>query len=160
MSETEAVTFAQAGDSAAFGVLYDIHRQRVFANCFKILRNREEAEDLTQEVFIHVFEKINQFQRRSSFGTWLHRLTRNRVLEYLRRKKRRPIENIYDVVGPEERFILPEQHVRLEFFEAVDDLTKLQKYMVEAEMSGRSVNGKQPTSHMRKARERLKEQFA
>lgn len=165
MSESEAVALAQTGDSEALGTLYNLHRQRVFANCLKILRNHEEAEDLTQEVFLKLFKKINQFQGRSSFSTWLHRLTVNCVVHYKRCQKNRPMSNL--VVGlddgeftPKENFSFPTQHVRLEFFEAVDDMTKLQKFMVEAEISGRSVNGKQPTSHMRKAHQRVREQFA
>jgi RNA polymerase sigma factor (sigma-70 family) len=166
MSESEAVTFAKAGDSDALGVLYALHRQRVFANCLKILRNHEEAEDLTQEVFLLVFEKIKQFQGRSSFSTWLHRLTVNCVLYHLRVKKRKPMSNLCDLesedfAAPAEPFMLPTQHTRLEFFEAVDQLPKFQRTKVEQEIAGQHVKGKHGyTIHLFRAGKAVREHLA
>jgi RNA polymerase sigma-70 factor (ECF subfamily) len=61
-----------------------------------MLRDQDEAEDLTQDVFLQVYRKINSFQGTSAFTTWLHRLTVNMVLMYMRRKRRRQAEEAFD----------------------------------------------------------------
>lgn len=163
MSETEAVALAQTGDSLAFGHLYEHHRQRVLRNCLKILRNTEEAEDLAQDVWLLVFKKIKSFQGRSSFSTWLHQVTVNCVIHYKRSQKNKPMSNLRDVESTEQydKCTLPTQHVRLEFFEATDNLTDVEKFMVESELAGRSVNGKhRQTIHLFNASKKIREHLA
>lgn len=77
---------AARGAMAALGDLYERHNQRVYALCLGMTRNSAEAEDLTQEVFIHLLRKIESFRGESRFTTWLHRLTVNLVLMHFRRK--------------------------------------------------------------------------
>ncbi len=81
---------AAAGDMAAFEDLYRRHFRRVYALCLRMLGNPEEAEDLTQETFTHLYNKIGSFRGESAFTTWLHRLTVNQVLMHFRRRKSRP----------------------------------------------------------------------
>ena len=85
-------------EMAAIGDLYECHRQYVYRLCLRMTRNSEQAEDLTQEVFIHLVHKIGLFRGESRFTTWLHRLTVNLVLMHFRRlarrKRERVIENI------------------------------------------------------------------
>ena len=76
---------AARGITTAFGDLYERHRRRVYAVCLGMARNSAEAEDLTQEVFIHLMHKIGTFRGESRFTTWLHRLTVNLVLMHFRR---------------------------------------------------------------------------
>jgi RNA polymerase sigma-70 factor (ECF subfamily) len=76
---------AAAGDMDAFEKVYRRYTQRVYSHCLRIVRNSADAEDLTQEVFIQLFRKINTFRGDSSFTTWLHRLTVNQVLMHLRK---------------------------------------------------------------------------
>jgi RNA polymerase sigma-70 factor (ECF subfamily) len=76
---------AAAGDMDAFEKVYRRYNQRVYSHCLRIVRNSADAEDLTQEVFIQLFRKINTFRGDSSFTTWLHRLTVNQVLMHLRK---------------------------------------------------------------------------
>ena len=78
------------GDRQIFQELYQEHRGRVYAICLRMTQNPEESEDLTQEVFIHLFRKIGSFRGDSAFTTWLHRLTVNHVLMYFRKRKVRP----------------------------------------------------------------------
>lgn len=80
---------AGSGDMHALGELYRRHGRRVYNLCQRMLRNASEAEDLTQEVFIKLFHEAGTFRGESAFTTWLHRLTINVVLMYLRRHKRR-----------------------------------------------------------------------
>ena len=76
---------AARGVVAALGDLYERHNRRVYAVCLRMTGNAADAEDLTQEVFIHLFRKIGSFRGESQFSTWLHRLTVNYVLMYFRR---------------------------------------------------------------------------
>jgi RNA polymerase sigma-70 factor (ECF subfamily) len=78
---------AQRGDEGAFERLYRLHSARVYALCMRMLRNSDEAEDSTQEVFLHVFRKIQGFRGASAFSTWLHRVAVNTVLMRIRGAK-------------------------------------------------------------------------
>ena len=89
-SDVELARASAAGDTNAFEQLYRRHFRRVYALCFRMLGNPTEAEDLTQDVFTHLFNKIGSFRGESAFTTWLHRLTVNQVLMYFRRKSARP----------------------------------------------------------------------
>ena len=71
-----------------FDALYDKYQRRVYRQCFRMLGNAEDAEDLTQEVFLQLFRKAHTFRGESTFSTWLHRLTINTVLMRLRRHRR------------------------------------------------------------------------
>ncbi|HLM56177.1 MAG TPA: sigma-70 family RNA polymerase sigma factor [Pyrinomonadaceae bacterium] len=80
---------AGSGDTAALGELYRRYNRRVYSLCQRMLANTAEAEDLTQEVFIKLFYEAGSFRGESAFTTWLHRLTVNVVLMYLRKHRRR-----------------------------------------------------------------------
>ena len=86
LTEAETIRLAQQGDAAAFECLYRTYCARVFALCARMLKNTAEAEDLTQETFLHVFRKIQSFRGSSAFSTWLYRVSLNTVLMRLRRK--------------------------------------------------------------------------
>lgn len=87
LTEAEAIGQAQQGVPAAFEYLYKAHCRRVYGLCLRIIKNRAEAEDLTQQVFLQLFRKISTFRGESGFSTWLHRVTVNIVLMHMRRKK-------------------------------------------------------------------------
>jgi RNA polymerase sigma-70 factor (ECF subfamily) len=74
------VALATAGDRRAFERLYRQHVNRVFSLCARMVTDRTRAEELTQDVFVRAWEKLHLFRGESSFGTWLHRLTVNVVL--------------------------------------------------------------------------------
>lgn len=75
-----------AGDTAAFAELYRRHFRRVYALCLRMTGDPTRAEDLTQDVFIQLFNKIGSFRGDSAFTTWLHRLTVNQVLMHFRKR--------------------------------------------------------------------------
>jgi RNA polymerase sigma-70 factor (ECF subfamily) len=77
------------GDLNALGDLYEKHYRQVYAVCLQMMRNPTEAEDLTQDVFVHLVRKIGSYRGESRFSTWLHRLTVNLVLMHMRRPARR-----------------------------------------------------------------------
>jgi len=76
------VALAAAGDRRAFERVYREHVNRVFSLCVRMTGERGVAEELTQDVFVRAWEKLAQFRGESAFGTWLHRLTVNVVLNH------------------------------------------------------------------------------
>src|SRR6188474_2725060 len=74
------------GKLPPFDELFRLHWRRVYAVCLRMTGNTADAEDLSQEVFVQVFRKLNTFRGESSFTTWLHRLTVNQVLMHFRRR--------------------------------------------------------------------------
>jgi RNA polymerase sigma-70 factor (ECF subfamily) len=84
--EADIIRRAQEGDPEAFGALFQKHKTRVYALCLRMTRNTAEAEDLTQEAFLHVFRKLSAFRADSALSTWLYRVTVNTVLMHFRKK--------------------------------------------------------------------------
>jgi RNA polymerase sigma-70 factor (ECF subfamily) len=87
-SDETLVANARAGSRTAFGELVRRHSHRVYGMSFRILKNREDAEDNLQNVFCKAYGKIRQFEGNSQFSTWLVRIAINEALMMLR--KRRP----------------------------------------------------------------------
>lgn len=96
--EIEWIQRAKHGDSDALSSLVVLHQDRVFRHAVGILRDVDDAYDITQEVFRILIENIHGFRGDSTLGTWLHRVTTNTALMHLRRLKRR---KKYEVVPPE-----------------------------------------------------------
>lgn len=87
MKETELVRRAKQGDKKAFSELVTSHSERVYNLALRILRNKEDAEDILQETFLTALEKFDTFDGRSAFFTWIYRIATNASLMKLRRKK-------------------------------------------------------------------------
>jgi RNA polymerase sigma-70 factor (ECF subfamily) len=81
---------AQRGDERAFGQLLSAYETPVFNYVYRIVGDRALAEDLTQEVFVRVFQALPRFSLRCKFTTWLFQVAKNRVLDELRARERRP----------------------------------------------------------------------
>lgn len=77
---SDDVALAASGDRRAFERLYRTHVNHVFSICVRMCGNRTRAEELTQDVFVRVWEKLTLFRGESAFSTWLHRLAVNVVL--------------------------------------------------------------------------------
>src|SRR5881296_2830888 len=81
---------AQRGDERAFTLIVRAYEQPVFNYVLRLVGDRSLAEDLTQEIFLRVFQGLPGFSLRSRFTTWLFQVTKNRVLDELRALERRP----------------------------------------------------------------------
>jgi RNA polymerase sigma-70 factor (ECF subfamily) len=81
---------AQRGDERAFSLIVRAYEVPIFNYVMRLVGDRALAEDLTQEVFIRVFQGLPKFSLRSKFTTWLFQVTKNRVLDELRASERRP----------------------------------------------------------------------
>ena len=88
------VRAAQQGDMVAFEELVARHRDKVYARAYSMMRNEEEAIDLSQEAWIKGWQRLRQFQGEASFGTWMTRIVINLCLDQLRRQKRQRAESI------------------------------------------------------------------
>ena len=86
-SENELILKAKSGDKHAFRALYDEHIVRVYALCYRLTGEKGMAEDAAQEVFIQLWRKLNNFDGQSQFSTWLHSVTANITISYMRKQK-------------------------------------------------------------------------
>jgi RNA polymerase sigma-70 factor, ECF subfamily len=97
---------AQRGDMRAFEELVARHRDKVYARAFSMIRNEEDAIDLSQEAWVKAWQRLKQFQGDSSFLTWMTRIVINLCLDKLRKQKREraeSIENLEEESGGVER---------------------------------------------------------
>jgi RNA polymerase sigma-70 factor (ECF subfamily) len=88
IQQNALVQRAQQGDAAAFEGLYRAYAGRVYAICVRLSADRTWAEDLTQDVFVRVWERLLSFRGESDFSTWLYRITVNMVFAALRTHQR------------------------------------------------------------------------
>ena len=101
ITEAEAIERAKQGDEAAFEILYNLHKRRVYSLCLRMVSNPAQAEDLAQEAFLQLFRKVGTFRGESAFSTWLHRMTVNVVLMHLR-KKGLPLVSLEETIETDE----------------------------------------------------------
>ena len=80
---------AASGDHSAFERLYHAHSARVFALCMRMSGSRTRASELTQDVFVHVWERLSSWRGESALSSWIYRLTVNLVLTSVRGEQRR-----------------------------------------------------------------------
>ena len=81
---------AQKGDERAFSIILRMYETPVYNYVLRLVGDRSQAEDLTQEVFLRVHQGLPRFSLRCKFTTWLFQVTKNRVLDELRAAERRP----------------------------------------------------------------------
>jgi RNA polymerase sigma-70 factor, ECF subfamily len=91
------VRAAQSGNMAAFEELVARHRDKIYARAFSMMRNEEEAIDLSQEAWVKGWQRLRQFQGEASFGTWMTRIVINLCLDQLRKHKRQRTESIEEM---------------------------------------------------------------
>lgn len=100
---TGALTRAKTGDEAAFADLVREHQSMVFSICFNSTRNRAVAEEMAQEVFLHLFRNLGQIESPAHLSHWLRRVAGHRVIDQSRRAKYRPKIGLDDAPEPSVR---------------------------------------------------------
>lgn len=101
-TDTPDVALAQSGDESAFQRLVERHGAGVFQLAFRLTGNESDAEDVVQETFLRVYRELKRFESRSSFRTWLHRVTVNCCYDLLRKRPRvrlEPLESDEESAG-------------------------------------------------------------
>lgn len=106
------------GNSNAFAVLVNQYKDLVFTLAYKMLKNKEEAEEVAQDTFIKIFNSLNKFKGESKFSTWIYKITYNTCLDRLKKSKKeksviyiedfnahqiKEIENILDTIDEKEK---------------------------------------------------------
>lgn len=94
-----------------FKKIYDDNIRRIYNLCYGYLRNVEDAEDITQEVFVKVYKNLKQFKGDSSLQTWVYRIAVNEVLDFIKHKRRKKrfglVKQIISIEGESENFEIP-----------------------------------------------------
>ena len=140
INETELVERLKQGDEIAFKTIVEQWQDMVFNTILGVVQNETEAEDLAQDVFIKVFEKIGTFKGDSKFSTWLYRIATTTALDHLRSKKRKKRFGFLQSLtgsGGDEKEQVPDFHhpgISLDnkeraavLFKAIDSLPENQK---------------------------------
>ncbi len=89
-SDAEDIAMVEAflaDDPKAFEFLFDKYREKVHRIAFRFVRNKEDALEITQEVFLRVYQNVAKFKTNSKFFTWLYRITANRAIDFTRSRK-------------------------------------------------------------------------
>ena len=93
-TDVDLVRSAQKGDMRAFEELVARHRDKVYARAYSMMRNEDEALDLSQDAWVKGWQRLGQFQGDSSFVTWMTRIVINLCLDQLRKLKRKRAESL------------------------------------------------------------------
>jgi RNA polymerase sigma-70 factor (ECF subfamily) len=89
-TDEELVKQVRGGEESAFRVLVERHYQKVFGLAMSMVRNRDDALDVTQETFLHVYRAIGGFRFSAKFSTWVYRIVTNLCIDHVRRLGRSP----------------------------------------------------------------------
>ena len=99
-TETDLLARVISGDRAAFDSIMRGQEDRVFSVCLRILGDRDNALDATQETFLTVFRKAAQFKGDSALGTWIYRIAVNTCYDQIRKSGRKPTDSLPDHLEP------------------------------------------------------------
>ena len=89
MNQPELIVQLQQGDEAAFKKLVDEYGDMVYNTALGIVQHADDADDITQEVFIQVYQSVSSFKGDAKFSTWLYRITLSKALDHEKKKKRK-----------------------------------------------------------------------
>lgn len=140
MEESQLIELLKKGDEAAFRIVVERWKDMVYNTVLSILQHPTEAEDVTQDVFVQVFESIGQFKGDAKFSTWLYRIAVTKALDLLRKKKRKKrfafLQSLFGINEEEIRHdagffhpgvALENKERAAELFKAIDKLPENQK---------------------------------
>ena len=89
MEESDLISGLKAGNNDSFRHLIQNYKDKIYNSCLSIVQNQAEAEDITQEIFVEVWQSVKKFRGDSKLSTWIYRMTINRSLDFLKTKKRK-----------------------------------------------------------------------
>ena len=105
--EQEWIAQTKQGSQTAFHQLYEMHHRQIYALCWRMLADKSSAEDVCQEVFVVLWQKISNFRGESKFSTWLHSVASNVVLTHLRQQKNW-LQRVFSI-DQQTHYTLPEE---------------------------------------------------
>ncbi len=86
-NDSDLISRAKSGDSKAYDLLLQKYKNSVYNLVYRMVRDIQEAEDLTQEAFIKAFNSLKQFNEEYAFSTWLYKIATNNCIDYFRKRK-------------------------------------------------------------------------
>jgi len=143
--ETRLARLAKAGDRGAFADLVELYKDKIYHLAFRMLGNRQEAEDVVQETFLRVYRSLERYDEEMKFSTWIYRIGTNLSIDRLRKRKTSTYSLDADVGGdgegtdwhamlaseeptPEGKILLSETQRRIR--DAIESLPKKYKSVV------------------------------
>jgi RNA polymerase sigma-70 factor, ECF subfamily len=139
LSDRELVQQCQSGDVDAFQELVSRYHQKVYQVILGMLRNPEDAMEVSQETFFRAFRKIKSFQGGSTFYTWIYRIAVNIAIDAQRRQKRSPLEyreSMEEVINEQQDTAkdpfsdMHDKQLREKLVSAINDLTPEHKAVI------------------------------
>uniref|UniRef100_UPI003217E785 RNA polymerase sigma factor n=1 Tax=uncultured Draconibacterium sp. TaxID=1573823 RepID=UPI003217E785 len=142
MFDPEVIELLKQGNELAFKKLVDTYRKLVVNTCYGLVQNREDAEDIAQDVFIEVYKNVDKFRADSKLSTWLYRIAVNRSLNHIRNNKKnkwfhsfedevasknKQLQSLQTSNSDQPEFELENKQRALILHEAINDLPKNQK---------------------------------
>ncbi len=132
-TDIELAKQATQGHTEAFSILVERYRQKVFQTSMGFLHNTDDAEDLTQDIFVKAWKALGSFDERSAFSTWLYRISVNKAINKLRKNKIRTFvvindeinESTYEDSNAENKIVRSEQKEEIQ--RAINKLKTKQK---------------------------------
>jgi len=103
MNDSELIKLILDGDRDRFRILVEQHQQMVFRTCMGFVHNREDAEDLAQDVFVQAYRSLSGFKGESAFSTWIYRIAVNASLNKIRKSSRNSVFQRLDTLFGQER---------------------------------------------------------
>lgn len=85
----EAINQVRSGNREAYTTIIQAYERRIYTYCYYILKNREEAEDAVQDIFVKLYQEIGRYEKRISFSAWLYKVAYHHCLDQIRKSKRR-----------------------------------------------------------------------
>jgi RNA polymerase sigma-70 factor (ECF subfamily) len=128
--EAQVVRRCQAGDEAAFRQIVEQHRSKVFSIIYGIVRHRNDAEDIAQQVFAKIYFSIKGFDFRSSLSTWIYKISVNECYDYLRKQKVRKLVYESDL-GEDDARTMENSEIAIERSPAADDRAERRDYLMK-----------------------------
>jgi len=86
LTENEFIEDLKNKSRASYSKLLDDYQHKIFMTCLSFVPNKEDAEDIAQDVFVEVFNSISKFKGASKLSTWIYRITTNKCLEFIRKR--------------------------------------------------------------------------
>jgi RNA polymerase sigma factor (sigma-70 family) len=137
-TELELIAQLKQGNEAAFKQVFETHQDRIYNTILYMIQSVEEAQDLTQEVFVEVFLNVENFKAQSKLSTWIYRIAVNKALNHQRFKKARkrfgmvlsifnlaPADDVPDFVHP--AILLENKELSESLYQAINQLPEKQK---------------------------------
>jgi RNA polymerase sigma factor (sigma-70 family) len=128
LDQPELITQLQLGNESAFTKLVDEYQDMVYNTALGIVQQADDADDITQEVFIQIYQSVSSFKGDSKFSTWLYRITVSKALDHEKKKKRKKrfgfVQSLFGDNGEEQIYPVEFNHpgVQMEKKERANEL--------------------------------------